>query len=620
MTSLVRLATAGSVDDGKSTLIGRLLYDSKSIFQDQLDQVEAASRRRHGEDGLDLSLLTDGLRAEREQGITIDVAYRYFKTPRRTFVLADTPGHVQYTRNMVTGASTADLAIVLVDARSGVVQQTRRHAFIASLLGIPHLVVAVNKMDLVDYSQVVFDQIVEDFTGFASRLSTTDVSFIPTSALLGDNVVERSANMPWYDGPPLLYLLETVHVAGDRNLVDVRFPVQWVVRDGRTDYRGYAGQVAGGVLRVDDEVLVLPSGRRSTVAAIDTFEGPIPEAYPPMSVTVRLADDVDVSRGDVLCRPRNLPTVSRDIDATMCWMSDRPMTPGARYMLKLGTRKVQATVSQILYRVDVDTLRRDEQAPELPLNAIGRVRLRAAQPLVFDSYASNRQTGAFILIEETTNDTVGGGMILGETQPEVAPGTPAGDRSANVVWDNTGLSRERRRRLGFQGWVLWLTGLPGSGKSTIAAGVEELLVTRDRLAYRLDGDNLRHGLNGNLGFDPADRAENVRRTAHAARLLADAGAVVVVSLVSPYSSDREEARRIAAEWDVPFREIWVSAPLEVCEERDPKGLYARARAGELTGMTGIDDPYEAPMAPDLVLTGQEPTAQAVAAVLRLIGS
>jgi sulfate adenylyltransferase subunit 1 len=413
-SELVRFATAGSVDDGKSTLIGRLLFDTKSIFEDQLEHVEETSKRR-GDGYVNLALLTDGLRAEREQGITIDVAYRYFHTPRRKFIIADTPGHEQYTRNMVTGASTADLALILVDARKGVLEQSRRHAFIASLLRIPHLVVCVNKMDLVDWDQEVFDRISAEFAGWAAKLDIADVTFIPISALHGDNVVERSQNMGWYEGPSLLYHLEHVHVASDRNLQDARFPVQWVTRpmsDELHDYRGYAGEVASGVFRTGDEVVVLPSGLKSRIAGIDTFDGELDEAYPPLSVTLRLEDDVDVSRGDMICRPANRPKEAKDIEAMVCWMSDRPLSPAGRYRIKHTSRTALAKVDEVLYRIDVNSLHRHEDANGLELNEIGKLRLRLSSPLLVDEYRRNRVTGSFILIDESTNDTVGAGMVL----------------------------------------------------------------------------------------------------------------------------------------------------------------------------------------------------------------
>jgi bifunctional enzyme CysN/CysC len=412
---ILRFATAGSVDDGKSTLIGRLLYDSKSIFTDQMAAVEAASQA-HGDDYVNLALLTDGLRAEREQGITIDVAYRYFATPRRKFIIADTPGHIQYTRNMVTGASTADLAIVLVDARKGIVEQSRRHAFIATLLRVPHLVLAVNKMDLVDYSEKVFQEIQDEFLRFATRLDVPDLTVIPISALNGDNIVTRSENMSWYDGPSLLHHLENLHVSSDRNLIDVRFPVQYVIRPQSAaypDYRGYAGTVAGGVLKPGDDVLVLPSGLPSRIASIDTADGPVDEAFPPMSVTIRLEDEIDISRGDMICRPFNAPKVTQDLDATVCWMADQPLTAGRKLTIKHTTRTARVLIKELKYRLDVNTLHRDESAVQLGLNDIGRIRLRSTQPLLCDEYRRNRSTGGFILIDEATNATVGGGIITG---------------------------------------------------------------------------------------------------------------------------------------------------------------------------------------------------------------
>jgi bifunctional enzyme CysN/CysC len=416
MADLVRFATAGSVDDGKSTLIGRLLFDSKALFDDHLESVERVSRER-GDDYTDLALLTDGLRAEREQGITIDVAYRYFSTPRRKFIVADTPGHVQYTRNMVTGASTADVALILVDARKGVSEQSRRHAFLASLLGVPHLVLLVNKMDLVDWSQEVFESISQEFAEFASRLRIHDLTFIPVSALKGDNVVDRSANMPWYDGAALLHHLEHVHIASDRNLVDVRFPVQYVIRpqsSTTTDYRGFAGTMASGVLKPGDKVTVLPSGFETTVAGIDGPEGPVDEAFPPMSVVVRLADEIDISRGDMICRPQNTATVTQNLDAQLCWMDERaPLTEGRVYALKHTSRWARAKVTEVAYRVDVNTLHRDQETNQLGLNEIGRIRLRTTSPLFVDAYQENRTTGSFILVDESTNRTVGAGMLTG---------------------------------------------------------------------------------------------------------------------------------------------------------------------------------------------------------------
>src|SRR6202171_5661455 len=611
---LLRFATAGSVDDGKSTLIGRLLYDSKQVLADQLEHVEQTSRRM-GHDFLDLSLLTDGLRAEREQGITIDVAYRYFATAQRRFIIADTPGHEQYTRNMVTGASTADLAIVLIDARKGVVAQSKRHAFISSLLAIPHVVVCVNKMDLVDFKEEVFDSIVEDFDRFAARLEMSDVTFIPISALLGDNVVERSQSMPWYQGPPLLYHLEHVHIASDRNLIDVRFPVQWVIRPQSTtvsDYRAYAGQVAGGVIRPGDDVVVLPSGQHTKVTGIDTFDGPVEEAFPPMSVALRLADDLDVGRGSTIVRTHNQPTVSSRFETLLCWMSERPLDGRRRYLVKHTSRMAMVGAVDVRYRIDVDTLHRDESATTLELNDLGRVHIELSSPLVFDSYRRNRVTGSLIVIDEASNETVAAGVILDtevESDQDAAQQTKS-ERSPNVKWQGSRMTRGRRwESLGQAGATVWFTGLPGAGKSTIAAAVEERLIAAGQPAFLLDGDNLRHGLHGDLGFDEAARCENVRRTAHVARLLAESGTIALVSLVSPYAADRDAAAFLHTVDDLQFIEIFVDVPLEVCEQRDPKGLYARARAGELAGLTGVGAPYEAPAKPDLVLGGESVDAE-----------
>ncbi len=591
-TTLLRLATAGSVDDGKSTLIGRLLYDSKTIFTDQLAAVERTSRER-GDEYPDLALLTDGLRAEREQGITIDVAHRYFATPRRKFIIADTPGHIQYTRNMVTGASTADVALVLVDARKGVVEQTRRHAFLASLLGIGHLVLCVNKMDLVGWSQERFEEIRAEFTGFATKLDVADLAFIPVSALHGDNVVHRGASAPWYEGTPLLHHLEQVHIASDRNLIDARLPVQYVTRRHAEDFRGYAGTVAGGIFKPGDEVAVLPSGLTTTVTAIWGPGGtPLSEAFPPQAVTVQLADELDISRGDLLCRPANRPQVGRDIDAMVCWFAeDAALAPGATYTVRHTTRAVTAEIRSLDYRLDVNTLHRDEDARELALNEIGRVQLRTRAPLLFDPYRRNRGTGSFLLVDEATGNTVGAGMITGPTLP-----------SARVVWHSTAVGREERAT---RGLTVWLTGLSGSGKSTVAVELERRLVAGGRPAFLLDGDNLRHGLNADLGFSDADRAENVRRVGEVAKLFAEAGVVAVVSLISPFREDRDRVREAHRAAGLPFVEVFVDTPLDLCESRDPKGMYAKARAGEIKGFTGIDAPYEKPVDPEMTLRPED---------------
>ncbi|MCU1657294.1 MAG: cysNC 1 [Pseudonocardiales bacterium] len=608
MAQLLRIATAGSVDDGKSTLIGRLLYDSKAIFEDQLSAVELTSRAR-GADVPDLSLLTDGLRAEREQGITIDVAYRYFATPRRKFIIADTPGHIQYTRNMVTGASTAHVALILIDARNGVLEQSRRHAFLASLLGIPHLVVCVNKMDLVEFSAQRFDEIRDDFRRFAMKLEVADLSFVPISALGGDNVVQRSAAMPWYEGTSLLHHLEEVHVASDRNLIDARFPVQYVIRPQQAnngdlhDFRGYAGTISGGVFKPGDDVTVLPSGFTTTVASVWGPGGKrIDEAFAGQAVTLQLTDQIDIGRGDLICRPANRPHTGQDIDAMVCWLSsEATLTPGARYTIQHTTRSTRALVKQLDYRLDINTLHRDETAQSLSLNEIGRIQLRTHQPLHFDPYRRNRETGSFILIDEATNSTVAAGMISRPTQHE-----------PNVVWHSGAVSRGERAT---RGLTVWLTGLSGSGKSSVAVEVERRLVASGRPAYLLDGDNLRHGLNTGLGFSAEDRAENVRRVGEVAKLMADAGVVSVVSLVSPYRADRDRVRAAHDEAGLPFVEVFVDTPLEICEARDPKGMYAKARAGEITGFTGVDDPYEAPQSPDLLLRPEDGDVSAQATLV-----
>ena len=584
MSDLLRIATAGSVDDGKSTLIGRLLLDSKALLDDHED----------------LAHVTDGLRAEREQGITIDVAYRFFATSRRSFILADTPGHVRYTRNMVTGASTADLALVLIDARKGLLEQSRRHAYLAALLGIRHLVACVNKMDLVGFSEARFREIEGSFAALGAQLGIADVRAVPISALEGDNVVERSERLAWYAEPPLLGQLETVEVERDRNLDDVRFPVQWTVRNG--DYRGYAGRVAGGVLATGDEVVVLPSGSRSRIATIDTPGGPVSRVRPPMVATLRLEDELDVGRGDLVVAAANAPEVARELDATVCWMVEAPARVGARYLLKHTTRRVRANIASIDGRVDIGSF---EASPTdaLGLNDIGRITLRTAAPVLADPYAFNRATGAFILIDERTHDTVAAGMV-----EAARPGRAAEpEHSPDIRWHPSALERSVRwSATGQRGATVWLTGLPASGKSTIAVAVERALVESGRFAYLLDGDNLRHGLSGDLGFDPASRTENIRRVAHVARLFADAGAVAVVSLVSPFREDRLAARRLHEVAELPFVEVFVDTPVEECARRDPKGLYARARAGRLTGLTGESAPYEPPEAAEIVIR-DEPT-------------
>ena len=612
MATLLRIATAGSVDDGKSTLIGRLLFDSKAVMEDQLAAVERTSKER-GNEYTDLALVTDGLRAEREQGITIDVAYRYFATAKRKFIIADTPGHIQYTRNMVTGTSTAQLAIVLVDARHGLLEQSRRHAFLASLLGIQHIVLAVNKMDLVDWDQERFDKIRDDFHDFAARLDVHDVTTIPLSALTGDNVVTKSDKTPWYEGPPLLAHLEEVYVAGDRNLTDVRFPVQYVIRPQSLehhDHRSYAGTVAGGVMKVGDDVVVLPSGLSSRIAAIEGPGGPVEEAFPPMAVSVSLADDIDISRGDMIARPNNRPRVAQEFDATVCWMADgSSLEPGRDYLIKHTTRTTRAKVTGLDYRLDVNSLHRDKEATALKLNELGRISLRTQVPLLLDEYSRNAATGSFILIDPNTNGTVGAGMML----PQVSSRTS----SPNTVRHESLCTSEDRLSTGR---MIWFTGLSGSGKSSVAMLVEQKLLEKGVPAYVLDGDNLRHGLNADLGFSMADRSENLRRLAHVASILADSGQVVLVPAISPLAEHRELARKVAAEAGVEFMEVFCDTPLDDCERRDPKGLYAKARAGEITHFTGIDSPYQRPKNPDVRLTPERTPDEHADAVIALLES
>lgn len=610
MTTLLRLATAGSVDDGKSTLIGRLLYDSKAVMEDQWASVERASEER-GHDYTDLALVTDGLRAEREQGITIDVAYRYFATPKRKFIIADTPGHIQYTRNMVTGASTAQLVIVLVDARHGLLEQSRRHAFLASLLGIQHIVLAVNKMDLIDWDRTKFEEIRDEFHAFAARLDVQDVATIPMSALHGDNVVTKSDRASWYEGPALLSHLEEVYIAGDRNLVDVRFPVQYVIRPHtheHQDHRSYAGTVASGVLRPGDEVVVLPIGKTTTITAIDGPNGSVSEAFPPMAVAIRLADEIDISRGDLIARTNNQPRVAQEFDATVCWMADgASLEPGRDYVIKHTTRTTRAKVTALDYRLDVNTLHRDKTASALKLNELGRISLRTQVPLLLDEYTRNASTGSFILIDPHTNGTVAAGMVLRDVSAQAASPNTVRHKSLVTAEDRAG-----------RGKTVWLTGLSGAGKSSVAVLVEKKLLEKGVPAYVLDGDNLRHGLNADLGFSMADRAENLRRLAHVATLLADSGQVVLVPAISPLTEHRDMARQVHADAGFPFFEVFCDTPIEECERRDPKGLYAKARAGEITHFTGVDSPYQRPKNPDLRLIPEHTLDEMAQSVIDLL--
>jgi len=585
---LLRFLTCGSVDDGKSTLIGRILYDSKLIFEDQLKSLERDSKARGRAGGaLDLSLLVDGLQAEREQGITIDVAWRYFTTDRRKFIVADTPGHEQYTRNMATGASNAELAVLLVDARKGVLVQTRRHATIARLMGLRHVVLAVNKMDLVGYDQATFEAIRADFVDFARRIDLPEPVCIPVSALMGDNVVNRGDGMPWYDGPTLLPYLEEVDVVQDSVSAPFRFPVQWVNRPN-LDFRGYCGTVASGVVRPGDRIVVNPSGRPTTVARVVDFSGDREQAAAGESVTLTLADEVDVARGDVISPADARPQVADQVAAHIVWMSEEPLYPERGYLLKIGHATVPAQVTEIKHRLDVNTQAK-LAAKRLDLNEVAYCNLSLGRPVPFDPYEDNRTTGGFILIDRATNHTVGCGMIAFGLR-----------RAANIHWQALEVDKAARAHQKHQRpCVLWFTGLSGAGKSTVANLVEKRLLAMGHHSYLLDGDNVRHGLNRDLGFTPEDRVENIRRVAEVARLFVDAGLIVLVSFISPYRAERQLARERVA--DGEFLEVFVDAPLAVCEERDPKGLYRKARAGQIKNFTGIDSDYEPPVAPELHL-------------------
>jgi bifunctional enzyme CysN/CysC len=586
--SLLRFLTCGSVDDGKSTLIGRLLYDTKLIFEDQLATLERDSKK-HGTDGdnIDFALLVDGLEAEREQGITIDVAYRFFATPKRKFIVADTPGHIQYTRNMATGASTAELAIVLIDARQGVLQQTRRHSFIASLLGIKNIVVAVNKIDLVGHSQAVFDKIVQDYQKLAGDLSFQSIVPIPISARFGDNVTTRSKAMPWYNGPVLLDHLETVQIEQGLQDLPFRFPVQYVNRPN-LDFRGFAGQVASGKVSVGDTIAVAKSGQTTKIKRIVTHDGDQPNAIEGEAVTLVLEDEVEVSRGNMLVAVDARPHVADQFSAHIVWFDETALMPGRSYILRTETDQVTATVLALKHRVDVNSFAH-EAAKSLEMNEVGAVNIATQSPFAFDSYGENRSTGAFVLIDRITNATAGAGMIKAPLR-----------RASNVHWQALDVNKQARAMQKHQKpAVLWFTGLSGSGKSTIANLVEKRLHSLGMHTYILDGDNVRHGLNRDLGFTEEDRVENIRRVAEVARLMADAGLIVLVSFISPFKSERQTARELMPKGE--FIEVFVDTPLEECAARDPKGLYAKARRGELRYFTGIDSPYEAPETPEIHL-------------------
>ncbi|MDQ4420013.1 sulfate adenylyltransferase subunit CysN [Sphingobium sp. DEHP117] len=607
--SLLRFITCGSVDDGKSTLIGRLLYDSKMIFEDQLAALEADSKRvgTQGQE-IDFALLVDGLAAEREQGITIDVAYRFFTTEKRKFIVADTPGHEQYTRNMVTGASTADLAVILIDARKGVLTQTRRHSYLAHLIGIRNIVLAVNKMDLVDYSQQVFDDIVADYTAFANSIGITSFVPMPISGFKGDNITANSPNTPWYTGKPLIEHLETVEVdvTADQDK-PFRMAVQWVNRPN-LDFRGFSGQIATGIVKAGDAIRVLPSGKTSTVSRIVTLDGDLDEAVAGQSVTLCFADEIDCSRGDVIAIADTPPEAANQFESTLVWMSDEALHVGRAYWMKLGTQMVSVTVQAPKYIVNVNTMEH-LAAKTLDLNAIGVVELATDKPVVFEAYTQNRTLGGFILVDKITNNTVAAGMLHFSLR-----------RAQNVHWQALDISRDAHANLKNQKpAVLWFTGLSGSGKSTIANLVEKKLHRMNRHTFLLDGDNVRHGLNKDLGFTEADRIENIRRVGEVAKLMADAGLIVITAFISPFRAEREMVRAMIPEGE--FFEIFIDTPLAEAEKRDVKGLYKKARAGDLKNFTGIDSPYEAPEGPEIRIdtTKMDAEAAADAIIERLLG-
>ncbi|ATC24496.1 sulfate adenylyltransferase subunit CysN [Caulobacter vibrioides] len=584
--SLLRFITCGSVDDGKSTLIGRLLYDSKMIFEDQMAALEADSRKVGTQGGaIDFALLVDGLAAEREQGITIDVAYRFFSTEKRKFIVADTPGHEQYTRNMVTGASTADAAVILIDARKGVLTQTRRHSYLVSLLGIRHVVLAVNKMDLVGWDKGVFDAIVADYRAFAERIGLSVFTPIPISGLGGDNMATRSDATPWFEGPILMDWLEAVEVEDDLQAKPFRMPVQWVNRPN-LDFRGFSGLIASGSIKPGDRIRALPSGRESRVARIVTLPGDLDQAVAGQSVTLTLEDEIDISRGDVIAAADAPAPVANQFEATLVWMDDEPLPPGRTYLLKLGARTVGASITDIKHRVNVNTLEKTA-AKRLELNEIGVCNLSLDQAIPFEAYAENRQMGGFILIDRLSNRTVGAGLINFALR-----------RADNIHWQHTDVTKVSRAALKRQrGQVVWLTGLSGAGKSTIANLVEKRLHALGRHTYLLDGDNVRHGLNKDLGFTEEDRVENIRRVAEVAKLMVDAGLIVLTAFISPFRAERQLARDLLEPGE--FIEVFVDTPLAVAEARDVKGLYKKARSGQLKNFTGVDSPYEAPASPEL---------------------
>ncbi|OKH87143.1 sulfate adenylyltransferase subunit CysN [Thalassospira sp. TSL5-1] len=594
--SLLRFITCGSVDDGKSTLIGRLLWDSKLIFEDQLAALEVDSRKVGTQNGeIDFALLLDGLQAEREQGITIDVAYRFFSTDKRKFIVADTPGHEQYTRNMATGASTADVAIILIDARKGILTQTRRHSFITSLLGIRNVVLAVNKMDLVNYDQATFDQIVADYQEFAQQLNYHSIQAIPISALRGDNIIESSPNTAWYEGPTLLSHLETVEVEQEAIEKPFRLPVQWVNRPN-LDFRGFSGTVSSGVVKPGDAIVVSSSGQTSKVKEIVTYDGHLDQAIAGQAITLTLEDEIDISRGDVLAATEARTDYADQFEAKIIWMHEDEMLPGRPYLIKMGGQISGAQISTLKYKVNVNTLEH-MAGKTLELNEVGIANIAADRALAFDPYDDNRHTGRFIIIDRYTNATVGAGMINHSLR-----------RATNIKWQEMDINKQARAtQKGQKSAVLWFTGLSGAGKSTIANLVEKKLNALGKHTYSLDGDNVRHGLNKDLGFTDADRVENIRRVGETAKLFVDAGLITLVSFISPFKSERQMARSLLE--DGEFIEVFINTPLEVCEERDVKGLYKKAREGKIANFTGIDSPYEAPENPEITVNTSDQSAE-----------
>jgi bifunctional enzyme CysN/CysC len=619
-SDLLRFTTVGSVDDGKSTLIGRLLMETKNIYEDQLAAISRVAERK-GEKEIDLSLLTDGLAAEREQGITIDVAYRYFQTPKRKFIIADTPGHVQYTRNMVTGASTASLAIILIDARMGILEQSRRHGFIASLLQVSHMIVAVNKIDLVDYSQEVFQSIVNEYDEFSRKLEIKDITYIPISALKGDNVVTKSSNTPWYDGPTILHVLENVHISSDLNIRDFRFPVQYVIRPD-LNFRGYAGKIVSGTITLGEEIVVLPSGVTSKIKSIKTMDGDLNEGSAPQSVVLTLEDEIDVSRGDMIVRRHNLPLVENDIDAIICWTGEEPLQIGKNYLLKHTTRTVNAFVLKLDYIIDVNTLHRTDAKEHNPfcklldtpqrtdvdtlmLNEIGRAEVKVTQPVMFDQYNKNRETGSFIIIDPDTNFTVGAGMIRGavrsiEETIHTERKVDGIEKPVSIAPGESEISlSEREERNNHKTAIIWLTGLSGAGKSTIAKDLERMLFNLGCHTALLDWDKLRHGLCKDLGFSDQDRIENIRRVGEVARVFYEHGSIVICTFISPLRCQRDQVRALIPEGR--FFEVFVRCSLKTCVQRDPRGLYKKAIDKKILQFTGINAPYEEPFNPEVIV-------------------